>query len=144
MNLAGGGEQPAHRRTLQQHRRVHRGGGSWSFSPVKSSEILQLGSAGPRSTEQIQTIPERSKQGQRGVLPNLKKCLEDAYCFLLSSFLGDSQPGTAFPSCQGVSATCLGSTAFAAEKSLCHSPFSFSRSSEALQHSVRLTHASEK
>lgn len=63
---------------------------------------------------------ERSKQGQQGMLPPLKDCFEDAYCFLLSSFSGDSQPGAVFPACQGLSAMGLGSTVFTAEEPLCH------------------------
>lgn len=85
------------------------------------------GCRGTWSTEQIQNILERSKQSQQGMLPNLKTCLENAFWFLLSSFLGDSQIGTAFPACQGLSPTCLGSAVFAAEESLCHLTSFFGR-----------------
>lgn len=84
---------------------------------VQPWEVKQdppAGFRGTQPTKQIQNMPERDKSSQGGMFPGLKKCL-DVHFFPSPSFAGVSQPGTAFPACQGLSAS-----AFAAKKSLCH------------------------
>lgn len=62
--------------------------------------------------------PKYAREGQirPGITStSLKKCLDANFFPPLPSFSGVSQAGTAFPACQGLSASAL-----AAEKSLCH------------------------
>lgn len=113
---------------------------------MKSSETPPAGFSGTQSTEQIQNILERSKQGQRGMIPNLKKCFKDAYCFLLPSFSGVSQPGTVpFQPVRGCQQHAWEAQSLQLRSHFVTSPVSLAvESSEALQHSVHLTHVLEK
>lgn len=94
---------------------------------MKTSEILQLGSVGPSPQNRSRIYWRGANKASKGCSLT-SACSKDAYCFLLSSFSGVSQPGTVFPACQRLSAMCLRSRGFAAEKSLCHlTSFSGSR-----------------
>lgn len=103
------------------------------------------GCRGTWSTEQIQNILERSKQSQQGMLPNLETCLENAFWFLLSSFLGDSQIGTAFPACRGCHQRAWEAQSLQLRSHFVTSPVSLAEeSSEALQPLLHLTRVLEK
>lgn len=80
------------------------------------------------------------------MIPNLKKCFKDAYCFLLPSFSGVSQPGTVpFQPVRGCQQHAWEAQSLQLRSHFVTSPVSLAvESSEALQHSVHLTHVLEK